>query len=361
MKRIAIGLVSAWIAGCAGGDAGGAGGTGSGIGGSFRVETLPADPVALTYRKADEIEKVEKQLEARKQHELEEKRKEILRARPALGSIAALREALGTRAEEAAGIDLSARMAIYTIPDERTVDAEFAAKGDKPIAWSADHQRLMFLSERTGTTQLFEWSRQTDAAPQLTTGEDPVLDGCYGPGGAIAYAVGTAMVETPQGVAGGLRIFVRVPGGVPYVVTPGPIDSSPTWSPSEPLLVYQARGRSGNEEIVAVNPLEPGAPRYLANGRTPVFTPDGKWVVYSSRTTKGWKLFKVRPDGNGKQPVGKGTMQEVEPSISRDGQWVLFTGYYELKPHETDLMIRPIAGGKDRKLDFDDKPHRTTW
>jgi Tol biopolymer transport system component len=107
--------------------------------------------------------------------------------------------------------------------------------------------------------------------------------------------------------------------------------------------------------------MAPGEPRYLANGRSPVFSPDGKWIVYSSRTTKGWKLYRVRPDGTGKQYIAGGSMQEVEPGVSPDGKWVLFTGYYEGKPYETQLMIRPLAGGKDHKLSFKDKPHRTTW
>ena len=188
------------------------------------------------------------------------------------------------------------------------------------------------------------------------------LDGCYGPVGEVAYAVGGQLHEAPEGVTGGLRIWVRRPGAVPQPMTPGPLDTAPAWSPSEPLLVYQARGKAGNDEIVALNPLAPGTPRYLANGRSPVFTPDGKWIVYSSRTKEGWKLFKVRPDGSGRQFIaGSAQMQEVEPAVSRDGKWVLYTGYFEGTPGETDLRIRPFAGGKDRKLDFDEKPHRTTW
>jgi hypothetical protein len=348
MKRLWVcGLALAGVA-CAGG-------------GSFRVESLPADPIALTYRKTDEIEKVEKQITARQEERAKEKAKEVQRARPAPNSVEAVREVFETRAMEAAGIDLNARMALQTLPDERTVDADFAAKGDKPAAWSFDHQRLLFLSERAGAAQLFEWNRQSDAVSQLTHGEDTVLDGCFGPKGAIAWAAGTPLVQTPQGAAGGMRIFVRIPGGQPRAVTPGPLDTAPAWSPVESLLVYQQQGKSGLDEIVAIDPAAPGAPRYLANGRTPVFTPDGKWIVYSAKTPKGWKIFRVRPDGSGKQYIQGGAMQEVEPAVSPDGKWLLFTGYYEGKPHETDLMIRPFAGGKDRKLHFDEKPHRTTW
>ncbi len=329
---------------------------------SFQVADLPADPIALVYRNSDETEKVQKQLEARRQHQLEERRGEIQRARPAIGSVAAIRDAIEARSEEVAAIDLMTRMALYTAPDEKTVDAEFAAKGDRPLAWSPDHQRLLFLSERQGQTQLVEWNRQADTLLQITAGERPVLDGCYGPRGELAFSVGTPVQETPQGAGGGMRIFVRRPGGGdPVPVTPGPLDVAPAWSPKEPLLVYQARARDGLEEIVGVNPDQPGAPRYLARGRSPVFTPDGEWIVYSARTNKGWKLLKVRPDGTGRQPIGSGPMQEVEPAISRDGKWVAYIGYYEGKEGETDLMIRPFSGGKDRKLDFDDKPHRTTW
>lgn len=333
----------------------------AGGGGSFRPESLPADPVALTYRKGDDIEKVQKQLDARAQERAREKAKEVQRARPAPNSVEAIRDAFSARAMENAGIDLMARMALHTLPDERTVDADFAAKGDRPLSWSADHQRLLFLSERAGEAQLFEWNRQSDAVTQLTHGEDTVLDGCYGPRGEVAWAAGTPLHPAPQGTTGGMRIFVRVPGGEPQALTSGPLDSGPAWSPTESLLVYEARGKSGIEEIVAIDPVAPGTPRYLANGRSPVFTPDGKWIVYSARTPKGWKIFRVRPDASGKAYIAGGAMQEAEPSVSRDGKWLLFTGYYEGKPYETDLMIRPFAGGKDRKLDFDDKPHRTTW
>lgn len=348
MKRLLVcGLALAGVA-CAGG-------------GSFRVESLPADPIALTYRKTDEIEKVEKQITAREEERAREKAKEVKRARPAPNSVEAVREVFEERATEAAGIDLNARMALQTLPDERTVDADFAAKGDKPVAWSFDHQRLLFLSERAGSAQLFEWNRQTDAVSQLTHGEDTVLDGCFGPKGAIAWAAGTPLEQTAQGAAGGMRIFVRLPGGPPRAVSAGPLDTAPAWSPTESLIAYQQRGRSGLDEIVAIDPAAPDPPRYLANGRTPVFTPDGKWIVYSARTPKGWKIFRVRPDGSAKQYIQGGAMQEVEPAISPDGKWLLFTGYYEGKPHETDLMLRPFAGGKDRKLHFDEKPHRTTW
>ena len=256
---------------------------------------------------------------------------------------------------------MSSRMALHTLPDERTLDADFATKGDRPVAWSADHQRLLFLSERAGDPQLFEWNRQTDAVTQLTHGDDTVLDGCYGANGELVWVAGTPLAPAPGGTAGGMRIFVRAPRAQPRALTPGPLDTAPAWSPSESLLAYQQRGKSGLDEIVVLDPAAPGTPRYLANGRNPTFTPDGKWIVYSARTPKGWKIFRVRPDGSGKQYIQGGAMQEVEPSVSRDGKWVLFTGYFEGKPHETDLMIRPFAGGKDRKLDFEDKPHRTTW
>jgi hypothetical protein len=83
----------------------------------------------------------------------------------------------------------------------------------------------------------------------------------------VAWAAGTPLAQAPQGTTGGMRVFVRAPGSAPLAVTPGPLDSAPAWSPTESLLVYQQGGKSGLEEIVAIDPAAPGTPRYLANGR----------------------------------------------------------------------------------------------
>ncbi len=335
----------------------------SGGGDSFRVDDLPSAPMALSYRTSEEVEKVQKQLDARKQHEAEEKAKEVQRARPAIGSAAAIREAFHARAEEMAAIDLMARLALYTAPTAEVVDAEFAAKSDRPLAWSLDHQRLLFLSERGGETQLVEWNRQSDALLQITSGDLPVLDGCYGPKGELAFSLGTHLEDTPQGVTGGIRIFARLPGGgEPQPITPGPLDVAPTWSPTQPLLVYQQRASDGLEDIVSVNPYEPGPPHRLARGRSPVFSVDGAWVLYSSRSSKGWKIFRMRPDGSGRQPLVGSGMQEVEPAVSPDGRFFAFVGYYPGKESDTELYVMPINGGnRVRKLKFDDKPNRITW
>jgi hypothetical protein len=333
----------------------------SGGGGTFQVADLPVAPMALSYRTSEEVEKVQKQLDARRQQQAQDKAKEIQRARPAINSVEAIREAFKARAEEAGGIDLMARLALYTASTAEVQDAEFAAKGDRPLAWSLDHQRLLFLAERGAETQLVEWNRQTDALLQITSGEDPVLGGCYGPKGEIAYSLGTHLENTPQGAAGGIRIFARIPGEEPKPVTPGPMDVEPAWSPKEPLLVYQQRASDGLEDIVSVNPFAPGPPHRLARGRSPVFTPDGAWVIYSSRSSKGWKLFRMRPDGSGRVPVVDGPTQEVEPAVSPDGRFIAFIGYFPGKEHDTELYVLPANGGKLRKLKFDDKPHRVTW
>ena len=67
------------------------------------------------------------------------------------------------------------------------------------------------------------------------------------------------------------------------------------------------------------------APRIVARGTDPVFTPDGAWIVYSAIGAKGNRLFRVRPDGVGPHADrrGQGPMR-THPAVSPDGAYVAY-------------------------------------
>src|SRR5690606_1332051 len=83
-------------------------------------------------------------------------------------------------------------------------------------------------------------------------------------------------------------------------------------------------------------------------GGNPVFTPDGAWIVYVARTTRGHRLFRVRPDGTGRTPLGAGVQEENHPAVSPDGRYVAFV-VTETTRRER-IWVRRIDGTGDRPL-----------
>jgi TolB protein len=116
-------------------------------------------------------------------------------------------------------------------------------------------------------------------------------------------------------------------------------------------LVYVAQSANGKDELVAarIDPDadEPSEPRVLARGRDPVFTPDGEWVVYSAATSAGQRLWRVRPDGGGRAPLGRGLHEEVHPAVSPDGR---FVAYVSQEADRDSLRVRRFDGSGDRLL-----------
>ncbi len=125
-----------------------------------------------------------------------------------------------------------------------------------------------------------------------------------------------------------------------------------TVSPDEKSVVYSALGK------VWIRPLPSGTPKRLTKDEKnlelyPSFSPDGKWVVYSTwNDAEMGAIQKVRVDGTSptKLTPSKGTY--VEPSFSPDGKKVVYRkiggndlrGYLYSK--ETGMYWISADGGK---------------
>ena len=134
-------------------------------------------------------------------------------------------------------------------------------------------------------------------------------------------------------------------------MTDGPGDAWPRWSPDGRWLVYESVDRREGSLIRILDLETPGAaPRVLGKGTHPDISPDGDWIVYSASTRWGPKLFKMHLDGSGRRSFGGSPYQELEPSISPDGRYVIYIGMLEGEEGIPHLVARPFAGGDDIAL-----------
>jgi Tol biopolymer transport system component len=130
-------------------------------------------------------------------------------------------------------------------------------------------------------------------------------------------------------------------------VTPGPVDTWPVWSPDGGLVVYSSVDEAGSTVIRAVDPLSEGEPRLVARGLEPAFFPNGDWLVYTTKRRGRWAIWRVRPDGSGKHPIGSSGQNERDPTVSPDGQFIVYVA--EDDQHQR-LMVRSLHGSGNRPL-----------
>ena len=335
-------IAAAWllVSGCAGGT------------GAVDLKQLPVAPVALLYR---EEALAMQRLDAI--HDLEKR------------STPSQREGMVVRVETLDGIfggapDAQRRLAdtaghfAFFDPHEGEVEVvKGAPPGAKPLAWSPDRTKLLLTGRFRDTLQLFLWERATGQVEIVSAGPHDHPMGCIGPGGRLVAVearrvqgqyVGN-LLATPPGSAAGLR-----------PVTPGPSDVLPACSPNTSLVAYVTADDDGVLNVAVRDIDDPSsAPRMIARGTTPVFTPDGAWIVYSAIGTRGNRLFRVRPDGSGRTPIGSGTSDETNPTVSPDGGYVAYVGTDENERER--LRVRRFDGTGDRPFLTDGDADAPVW
>jgi Tol biopolymer transport system component len=311
------------------------------LGPSFRLKDLPSEPLALVHRTREESERRAERLARATEPP------RVLFAWEQHIDLEVLRDYLGLgQSAEGQRADVLGRMALL---DARTGDVErlaFFPRGARPLCWSRDHRRLLYMAALPGASlqQIFEYDRESGDLRPIARGPYHYLGASYGPDGRFAVA----RLDPREGAGARARVFVTRPGGRgARPVTPGPVDSWPIWSPDGSLVLYSSVDESGNQVIRSVEPLSGGEPRFVARGIEPAFSPDGEWLVYTTRRRGRWAIWRVRPDGSGKHPIGSSTANERDPTVSPDGRFIVYVA--EEEEHQR-LMVRSLDGSGNRRL-----------
>lgn len=93
------------------------------------------------------------------------------------------------------------------------------------------------------------------------------------------------------------------------------------------------------------------------NDTSPSCSPDGKWVVFSSKGAAGESLWKVSIEGGG--PTQLTTKETDFAAVSPDGKWIACV-YWPTNGASVKLAIMPAAGGQFVKT-FALKGIRVKW
>jgi len=223
-----------------------------------------------------------------------------------------------------------------------------------PLAWSPDGERLLISSaHRGGKEQLYEYHLDRQDLSPVTRGPAEHPRGDYDAAGRV-FAQRIERIRA-KGVSANTVHRLDVGGGAgPALgasVPPGTLRVLPS---GDGIVYEQVRPRPRRdgptvyESVVAVRGLETGASeRVLLKGREPTLTPDGKWIVFASRSTAGYRLRRMRLDGTSRVPISPGGTEERMPSVSPDGDFIVFV---QVANGRRRLAVRRFDGKDERVL-----------
>jgi len=320
---------------------------------SAQLASLPDEPIAVVYRSPEESNRLQ---------DFQEKRKPKPR-RPGAAPMLRLQDLgdyLGvTHFREKLPADVAGRLAFLDPRTEKVEVQAFAKRGDVPLVWSPDHRRLLFTSDRRGVRSVMEWDRDIQQVSVVTPDRSTYRGASYGPGGSIALSRAADLGGRKNA---GSQIVISEPGKPLRAITRGPHDVRPTWSPLGGDVIFNTLGREGGLAIGAADPSARKPPRVLTRGRDPQYSPDGAWVYFSARTRGKWRVWRMRPDGSGRELVSRSSLDENLPQVSPDGRYYLYmTTPKSPKNALPSLRVRALDGSVDRPLVVDGTVLAPVW
>jgi Tol biopolymer transport system component/DNA-binding winged helix-turn-helix (wHTH) protein len=166
--------------------------------------------------------------------------------------------------------------------------------------FSPDGKRLAYMSDRSGTMEIWVGNRDGSNAFQLT-------------------AVGGA--------------------------------GTPRWSPDSQAVAFDVSSTTG-EKIVTMN-LHGGAPQVLAEGVCPSWSRNGKWVYFASSRSGDRQVWKVPSSGGtATQVTQHGGHAALE---SLDGKYLYYAKTFTAEP---EIWRVPVGGGEEVPMPL---IHPGTW
>ena len=210
-------------------------------------------------------------------------------------------------------------------------------------AYSPDGRRIAFMSERSGTDEIWICDSDGSGARQLTSFGGAAI---YGPSWS-PDSQNIALTVAQRGMKEDIYV-VSVKGGVPRRITTDPAeDKWPYWS-HDGKWIYFSSTRSGREEIWKM-PYNGGEAVQITrnSGDIPQESEDGKFLYYM----KGWpdavSVWRTSVDGNQEA--------KVLESVHSEGQWTVSKeGIYFFRPPDkmghSDICFYEFASGQIRKV-----------
>lgn len=256
--------------------------------------------------------------------------------------------------------DLGSRLeTINVFNGKRMVIFEKAGRFEAPN-WMPDGKKLLFNMDGL----LYKIPVEGGQLEQLNTGFAKMNNNDHG----ISFnGKLLAISNHREGMPGGGSTVYVLPlkGGTPKLVTENTPSYWHGWNPNNREVVYVAQRNGKNIFNIYRNSIKGGKEVALTDNGPGEhvdgceYSPDGKYIYYNGSHTGNMQLWRMRPDGSGKEQLTFDEYKNWFPHISPDGKWIAFISFppdIEKNGHPSYkrvmLRLMPAEGGAPRVIAY---------
>jgi Tol biopolymer transport system component len=165
---------------------------------------------------------------------------------------------------------------------------------------------------------------------------------------------------------GGSTVYVLpLEGGVPKMITEGTPSYFHGWAPNNKEVVYVAQRNGIPIYNIYRNSIDGGKEVALTNNKAGEhvdgceYSPDGKYIYYNGSHTGTMQIWRMKPDGSGREQLTSDKYNNWFPHISPDGKWIVLISFTsDVKPNDHPsykrvmLRIMPVTGGEPKVIAY---------
>ncbi len=183
----------------------------------------------------------------------------------------------------------------------------------------------------------------TSQAKQITSGAVKYNSGAWTPDGKIVYS---------SDASGNYDLWIMDGDGrnQKQLTSDAGANFNPVVSPDGRYIAFFSDRKDNRHSIWRMD-IDGSNPKQLTNGsydRNPTFSPDGKWVIYTSFGVSHPNLWRVSIDGG--EAVKLTDKYAVAPMVSPDGKMIACY-YWDQKPEsQLGIALIPFEGGQPVKM-----------
>lgn len=221
--------------------------------------------------------------------------------------------------------------------------------------WMPDGKKLLFNENGS----LFTIPVEGGTVEKLNTGDAARLNNDHG----ISFdGKLLAISHSPQG--SGSKVYVLpLSGGIPKLITEKAPSYFHGWSADNKSVLYVAQRDTAIYNIYK-SPVNGGPEVQLTSFKSahvdgPEASPDGKYIYYNGSQSGTMQIWRMKPDGSGKEQLTFDEYNDWFPHISPDGKWIVFISFPvdidpDAHPSYKRVMLRlmPAGGGAPRVIAY---------